>query len=298
MRLRNTPSGLSPANQMMAAQIAFYSIHKDFAIIAATERRIAELKESLKELQGESNLGIVNDEQITAMESKITDHHRDLTALKDLFRQEVALFAHSMGFHAISDMPLTLAGLDLPDPRKLRFFDPADFVKDAQDRSLEVWAMRELRAAADAHAKDLKFSFLYPGSGIQFDFTYYPNRAIATSLGLEVDEKTAEAKSMIEVKCVEISSKFNSNLKDYRDLRRDLEVDKEKLARLLLPSYFSVNSIQERETLNDLLFENEIKMTSVAHDLLVNRAAYDRLTLTGVYERLRTEPFIANPRVW
>ena len=278
-------------NEMNSVEGLFYLILRDQIVLERLKKHIAWMKQTQEGLRREEAVGTVPEGAADYFGTSIALMERDRINFETLVRIQYGQLAQGTALPPIEGIaglvPVVFPPLDNEKP-----IDPADFYKDAQDKSYEVKSLNFLLQAAKYAKQEIYFSFfdMEGNNGIGFGTPYQIR--VAKSQQNEIKKKTDETLSLIELKSSLVTTEYNQALESYRVATSSLR-STEKRLKWIIDRHLQGDGKMDENEFVDQLIDLQYKIISFAADQatsiqvwLMAKSKVNRLLLAGYYSDL------------
>ncbi len=278
-------------NQMLSVEQLFYVIHRDLQVRSYLLSHLDWLKKIQKGIEMEERERKLPTGSSDFFQLSILPLEEDRLRLENLIQMELAELSHAVALPPLDGIS-GLSPIALPDLSEVWRLDPKHFFRDAQLKSLEVEALKNLLSVASWIKEERKWGFIDPESDDAAGFDFGHTMRIAKSNENEIRRKVEEVHSSIEKQSGGIAQANNFAIDLYFVSSEEIKKLKFAFDYLVRRHLAGDHTLDEWEYLKELAelankrLSAEIKRLNLIHDYLITQAKYQRLLLLGHYRDL------------
>jgi hypothetical protein len=278
-------------NQMLSVEQLFYVIHRDLQVRSYLLSHLDWLKKIQKGIEMEERERKLPTGSSDFFQLSILPLEEDRLQFENLIQMEIAELSHAVALPPLDGIS-GLSPVTLPDLSEAPRLDPKHFFRDAQLKSLEVEALKNLLSVALWIKEERKWGFIDPESDDAAGFDFGHTMRIARSHENEIRKKVEEVHSSIEKQSGGIAQANNSTIDLYLVSGEEIKKLKFAFDYLVRRHLSGDHTLDEWEYLKGLAelankrLSAEIKRLNLIHDYLITQAKYQRLLLLGHYRDL------------
>jgi len=278
-------------NEMNTVEGLYYLILRDQIVLERLKKHIDWMKQTQEGLRREEAVGTVPGGAADYFGTSVALLERDRINFETLIRTQYGQLSQATALPPIQGIA-GLVPVAFPPLDNIQPIDPADFYKDAQNKSYEVKSLNFLLQAAKYAKSEIYFSFfdMEGTNGIGFGTPYQIK--VAKSQQNEIKKKTDETLSLIELKSSLVTMEYNQALESYRLATSSLKSTEKRLKWVIDRHLQGDGTIDENEFV-DQIIDLQYKIMSFAADQatsiqvwLMAKAKINRLLLAGYYSDL------------
>jgi hypothetical protein len=216
---------------------------------------------------------------------------RDRVLFERLIASNLAEVAQGVALPPLSGIS-GVAPVEVPDLLKMPSVRAEDFAADAQARSLELQTLEALLAASRELTHEVSFGFLDPEGSGSIGFGTASTIRVSRSRENEIQIRIAQMKSLIDQRCVQAATEYNSALESFRVASTGRAASYRRLDWLIQRHRQGDGTMGEAEFSEQLgATQSQILgfVADQASSVLgwqIAKSRIDRLTLQGYYQSL------------
>jgi hypothetical protein len=278
-------------NEMNMVEGLYYLVLRDQVVLEQLKAHIAWLKQIQATMLRSEQVGTLPSGTADYFGTSIASLERDRIGFESLVKIQYGQLAQATALPVIGGIS-SLAPVAFSDLSKVSPLDPSVFYKTAQDKSYEVKSLGFLLQAAKHSQQESYYDFfnLEGTNGLGFGTPYQIQ--VSQSQQSEINKKTNETMSLIELQSAMVASDFNSALESYQLALAGKSTTEKRLNWLMSRLLQGDGAIDVEEFVNqltDLQFKRigfiADQATSIQMWLMAS-AKLNRLLLAGYYSDL------------